>query len=196
MKDGRAMAWGDGEDPSVVVADLTTPADAAMAREQRPYLSLADALSLRVGPDGDFETSREMEARLDAWEAFLSFIFQGGRLDPWHALKNLLAVVRRVRPEFLGGLTATQVAFLLGETKAAVSAREIGEVEDTLRRWGVRGYHCVGGAKTESTREASARAAKGNRNRRRAAARRRKKDKGNGKGKGKGPGPGAGPVQK
>jgi hypothetical protein len=175
MKDGRIAVWAEGDDPVREVADLVTPADGAMAREQRPYLSLADALSPRVAPGGDFEATATMEERLESWEAFLSFIFQGWRLDPWHALKKLLAVVRRVRPELLAenGLTATQVAYILGETKAAVSAREIAEVEDVLKRWGVRGYQLTGGAKAEATREASARAAKGNRNRRRAASRKK-----------------------
>jgi hypothetical protein len=115
---------------------------------------------------GDFATDELMEARLDAWEAFISYIFQGGRVNPWQALKNLLAAVRRVRPELLQGISATQLGLILGETKAAVSAREIRQVEDIMKRWGVMGYQGFGGAKSETARAASAKAAKGNRNRR------------------------------
>ena len=166
MKDGRAAVWGEGEDPTLEVADLATPADGAMAREERPYLSLQEALSPRVMQGGDFSTDEVMEARLDAWEAFISYIFQGGRVNPWQALKNLLAAVRRVRPELLQGISATQLGVILGETKAAVSAREIRQVEDIMKRWGVTGYQGFGGAKSETARAASAKAAKGNRNRR------------------------------
>ena len=173
MNDDRATAWGEGDEPVREVVTLTTPADAAMAREERPYLSLQEALSPRVKLGGDFATDEEMEIRLEAWEAFLSYIFQGGRVNPWQGLKNLIAAVRKVRPELLNGMTATDVGIILGETKAAVSAREIARVEGQLKRWGVRGYQCLGGSKTESARQSFAKSAKGNTNRRKKGIRER-----------------------
>jgi hypothetical protein len=152
-------------------------ADGEGESERLPYFPLANALSKLHGAatDPDLDES-DMKERLRTLDVLLRYVFQDGYANPWEGFKNFLAMTRRIKPEYLGAMTAEEVAWLLGETKASESAREIRVVEDKLRQWGVFGFHGLGGTKSEAARGNCAKAAKGNTNRR-AGARRKKKAK-------------------
>lgn len=127
------------------------------------YLSLKSALTGTA--DGDPLDASERAFRLDCWNVFCAYVFQDGIANPYQAFKNLLAAVRRVSPAYLNGISQTDIGLLLGETKASPSAREIRRVETILKRWGVTGYHALGGTKTDKARRSSAKAAANNNNR-------------------------------
>jgi hypothetical protein len=127
------------------------------------YFPLSDAI--RQGVRGEL-TPEQQAQRLDDWNVFCRFVFQDGIKSPWGAFKNFLAVIRRVNPGLLGDVTATELAQVLGETKAATSAREIAFFEDACKRLGVSGFHGLGGTKSEKARRRSRKAAEGNTNRR------------------------------
>jgi hypothetical protein len=91
---------------------------------------------------------------------------QSGLANLGGAFKNFLAMVRRIKPSALEGITQTDLALILDEKKATTSAREIVRVELVAKRMGVKGFHFLGGTKPEETRQRSARAARGNTNRR------------------------------
>lgn len=115
---------------------------------------------------GEIQTTR-----LNTVRGMLRYFWSGG-LNPWEAMKKLLAATREAAAELIGGCTQTEVALVLGETKAATSAREK-QVEELLKRWGVKGYRMVGGKKTEEAREAYRLVQMGNKSRRKGERRKR-----------------------
>lgn len=140
---------------------------------RRPgYISLAQALRVDIDTGQNFGES-DIQERLDAFRAFLAYISQEGRASLGEQFKNYCAIVRKVRPDLLGNMSQTDLSKLLGETKAAVSAREIRVVEGLARHAGVQGFQFLGGSKSPETRRRSAQAAKGNTNRRTGAQRKR-----------------------
>lgn len=130
-------------------------------------LSLGEALGVGL------ERVRQQQ-RVEDFEVFLSYLSQGTVAAPWDMFKNLLALLRRIGPQYLGDLTQTELAQILNETKGAVQAREKRVVEEIQRRWGVLGYRAFGGTKTEETRAKLSAAQKGNRNRKTGAQRKHK----------------------
>jgi len=144
--------WENGGDPRNPMGDVDLD-----------YFPLSDALVW--GRRGDLNPDQRAQ-RLEDWNVFCRFVFQDGIKNPWGAFKNFLAVVRRVNPALLGEISATELALVLGETKAATSAREIAFFEDACKRLGVSGFHGLGGTKTDKARRKSRLAAKGNTNRR------------------------------
>lgn len=110
--------------------------------------------------------AHEQQARLDALEVLLDYVWQEGLVDPWQGFKRLVAMTRRVKPSYLRGMTQTEVGIVLRETKAAPSAREKRVVEGILRRFKMLGYHLLGDTKSEETRRRCGEAQKGNTNRR------------------------------
>lgn len=110
------------------------------------------------------------KARLAGINAFLRYVWFGAK-NLWEAMKRLLAITRKDRNDMIGGMSATQVAWMLRETKAATSAREIRVVESYLQSWGVLGYQGTGGSKSKSARDAYSKAQRGNDNRKRGQAR-------------------------
>lgn len=142
-----------------------TPDQEVMEAEELklPAMTLREAIA---GSEGIPLSDEEMQERVRNWRIFLDYIFQGGISNPWAAFKNLLAVVRRVNPSYLDGVSQTELGILLNETRAAPSAREIRVVEGLLKRWGVAGFHLLGGTKSETARERCAEAQRGNQNRR------------------------------
>lgn len=110
------------------------------------------------------------KARLAGLNAFLRYVWFGAT-NLWEAMKRLLAITRKNRNDLIRGMSATQVAWMLQETKAATSAREIRVVETYLRSWGVLGYQGTGGSKSRSARDAYSKAQQGNDNRKRGQAR-------------------------
>lgn len=139
-----------------------------------PYMPLAHALAKQDGREGE-TSAEEMENRVRDWEVFLSYVFQDGYANPWEGFKNFLAAVRRISPQYLGGMTGAEVAAILGEEKASESARGIRFLEDKLKQWNVLGSHGLGATKSETARENCAKAQKGNTNRR-TGSRRKKKE--------------------
>lgn len=109
--------------------------------------------------------------RLNTVRGMLRYFWHGG-LNPWEAMKKLLAATREAACHLIGGVSQTEVAALLGETKAATSAREK-QLEELLKRWGVRGFRLVGGGKTDEAREIYRQVQKGNKSRRKGQRRKR-----------------------
>jgi type III secretion system FlhB-like substrate exporter len=118
---------------------------------------LADLLRKEI--DGEIH-----EVRLITTRSFLRYLWQGAR-NPWDALKKLLAATRLAAKELIRGISQTEVAYVLGESKAATRAREKKGVEDFLREWGAGTVHFEGAQKSEAARATYARVQKGNRNR-------------------------------
>lgn len=104
-----------------------------------------------------------LEVRLITLRTMLRYLWQDAR-NPWCAMKKLLAVTRLAASHLICGASQTDVACILGETKAATRAREK-RLEELLQCWGIRGYHLEGGQKSESAREIYRQVQKGNRNR-------------------------------
>lgn len=104
-------------------------------------------------------------SRLDYFRLFLAYFCQGCRQEI-DVTKRVLAVVRRVNPALLQqfGLSQPAVGRKLGETRAAVSAREKTHVERPLKAAGAKGI-LSNGARGQATSAACARAARGNQNR-------------------------------
>lgn len=120
---------------------------------------LADLLRKEI--DGEIHEVRVITVR-----ALLRYFWVGAR-NPWDALKNLLAATRLVAKSLLSenGISQTEVAWILGETKAATRAREKKKVEKFLEAWGAKNPHFEGAQKSEAARATYARVQKGNRNR-------------------------------
>lgn len=114
-------------------------------------------------------------ARLTTLRTMLRYLWEGG-LNPWQALKKLLAVTRRVASHLIGAASQTEVAFLLGETKAATSAREKRQVEELMIRWGANGYH-ERGTKSDEAREVYRQLRLGNKSRSKGERRKRQRKK-------------------
>ena len=110
-------------------------------------------------PPGD----EEQVIWLEAFRAFLDFLFtQGPRPD--RVLRRLFAITWAVNPELLVGMSQTQVAELMKETRAAFQLRVKVVYSDYLRSKGYRGTS-VPGQKSETARQTFAARAKGNKNR-------------------------------
>lgn len=142
---------------------------------QRPgYISLAQALG------EDLDTGVELSSedafhRRDALEVLFRYVCQDGASNLGGCFKNFLALARKVRPQLLDGISQSDLAIMLNETKAAVSAREIRRVEEVARAAGVKGVLFLGGSKGMGTREKCRESARGNRNRATGAERKRRR---------------------
>jgi Xaa-Pro aminopeptidase len=136
------------------------------------YLSLSAALRLDL-ESGEELSSVDEHARRQALEVLIEYVMQSGLANLGGAFKNFLAMVRRVKPEALEGITQTDLALILDEKKATTSSREIERVEKVAKRAGVKGFHFLGGTKPEETRRRSAASARGNTNRRDGTRRKR-----------------------
>jgi hypothetical protein len=136
------------------------------------YLSLSSALRLDL-ESGEELSSVDEHARRQALEVLISYVTQSGLANLGGAFKNFLAMVRRVKPEALEGITQADLAMLLGEERATTSAREIVRVEEVARKMGVKGFHFLGGTKPESARRRSAASARGNTSRKDGTRRKR-----------------------
>lgn len=119
---------------------------------------------LRKEMDGEIH-----EVRVITTRALLRYLWEGAR-NPWDALKKLLAVTRLVAKTLIRGVSQAQVAWILGETRAATRAREE-KFEDYLKSWGAKNPHFEGAQKSEAARATYSRIQKGNRNRSKGARR-------------------------
>jgi len=142
---------------------------------QRPgYISLSQAL----GEDLDTGAGLSLEDafhRRDALEALFRYICQDGASNLGGCFKNFCALARKIRPQLLDGISQNDLAVMLDETKAAVSAREIRRVEGIAKANGVKGVLFLGGSKGMETRRRCAASAKGNKNRATGAERKRRR---------------------
>lgn len=134
---------------------------------------LADLMGSPALPDEEeaAEAGRRTVAdvRLRHFRSFLEFLVVGCRQVDEVTLK-VLAIVRRVRPELLSelGVSQSAVARKIGEKRATTSAREKRVVETLMVAGGARGFHLLGGTKSESHRDKCRAAQRGNGNRRKA----------------------------
>lgn len=159
--DAAVAAWGEFQ--ATLKQDLLT----------RPgYLSLSAALRLDL-ETGEELSSEDEHARRQALEVLIDYVCQSGVANLGGAFKNFLAMVRRIKPQALEGITQTDLALILDEKKATTSAREKVRVERVAQAAGVKGFHFLGGTKPEATRQKSAASARGNTNRRDGARRKR-----------------------
>jgi hypothetical protein len=106
---------------TVWAAAAVNPRDALMDEEER-----ADSLD-------------ENRVRVEAANRLLDYLFQFGEPNPEKVMKLLFALVRRVRPGLLNGLTMRQQAKMFGETPAAVSWR-VKQLGQFQRSRGAKGW--------------------------------------------------------
>lgn len=141
-------------------------------------LSMHDLLDAAVDPL-EMEAAAEegmtvRELRLHYFRAFLDFQVAGCRTFEEIMLKGI-ALVRRLRPEMLSrfGQSMAQVGRKTGRSRANIHALESRMVEDLLKLRGVRGFHGLGGQRSEEHRRKCREAQKGNTNRRDGERRKR-----------------------
>jgi|GEM_PF-6407033 len=137
---------------------------------QRPYVPLAEALKANIDEDEELcaavlDTSAH-EMRIIRFGEFCTEIARtAGDIDAF--AKTTASMLRRVKTEFVSGLGESQAAMSrkFNEQRATVCAREMRAVEAPVKASGQKGFHLLGGTKSEGHREACAKAQKGNTNR-------------------------------
>lgn len=128
------------------------------------YISITDLITRDLDSGAELD-ERERELRAQTLRAVFLFVCQDNFRNLELTFKNFLSAVRIFAPEILdeAGVTQADLARVTGETRAAVSAREM-KLEKFLRIRGVRSF-LMGGKKGLETRERNREAAKGNKNR-------------------------------
>lgn len=152
--------------------------------EEDPRPEIVDGLSLaelmeapadeleRAAADDEEVDVREL--RLRYFRLFLDYQVAGcATIDD--VVRKVLAFARRFRPQIMTGLglSMSDVGRLLGDSRAKVHAREKRLVEEPLKRIGARGYHGLGGQRSEQARQRCREAQRGNHNRRKGEERKR-----------------------
>lgn len=114
------------------------------------------------------------ELRLHYFRAFLDFQVAGCRSFEEIMLKGI-ALVRRLRPEMLArfGQSMAEVGRKTGRSRANIHALENRMVEELLKQRGARGFHGLGGQRSEEHRRKCREAQQGNTNRRDGERRKR-----------------------
>jgi hypothetical protein len=159
---------------------MTEFQEAPVARDEEEIeqVPLAD---LMAAPPDDIELHAAEEEgvevsdlRLRYFRQFLDFQFRGCRTAE-DAMKKTLGFARRFRPESLRafGMSKAEVARKLGESRQKVHARERNQVEKLLKNAAARGFHGLGGQRSEEHRERCRVAQKGNKSRRTGEERKR-----------------------
>lgn len=157
-------------DPEVLAKIKPSRDMVELAQLARMAGSLNDAARLLQDRIADVKRT----ARHDTINALLRYIWDnGGAPNPWEAMKRLLAVTRSSMIKLIKGISETETAQLLGETRAATNARKKHVVEELLIRWGVKGYLGYGGTKSVTTREKLRKSHMGNNSRRKGEKRKR-----------------------
>jgi hypothetical protein len=152
--------------------------------EEEPRAEFVDGLTLAElmeAPADDLEREAADEEGIDVRELrlryfrlFLDYQVAGcGTID--EVVRKVLAFARRFRPQIMTalGLSMSDVGRLLGDSRAKVHAREKRLVEEPLKRIGARGFHGLGGQRSEEARQKCREAQQGNRNRRNGEQRKR-----------------------
>jgi hypothetical protein len=175
------------------VTDTRTPLSVLLYGEQHERVATNRAIDAAVGrilrlvdelvelPPATMDEMKELigdaigdeiqQARVNTVRGMLRYFWHGG-LNPWEAMKRMLATTREVACHLIGGVTQTEVALILDETKAATSARE-GQLEALLKKWGVRGFRLVGGKKTDEAKAIYRQVQQGNKSREKGERRKR-----------------------
>lgn len=147
----------EGEDDALAIAEQGYTDETLMLVERMQTLPLVQAAQLLQVEFDD----QKRRVRLATFQAMLQYIWHKA-LNPWDAMKAVLAVTRRVRADLLQGISASEVGLLLQEKRATTSAREMRLVVELMERWGVKGVLGTGGAKSVSSRKTFAKKATGN----------------------------------
>lgn len=171
------------------VADTWNPLSELMSREPDPDARGKDKLrkdmlelAVLVRSAGSLhEAARCLQDHVDdikwktrgeALNTLLRYIWNDGAVpNPWEAMKRVLAATRAAAAKLIKGISGTETAVLLGETRAAEQARRKNVVEALLIRWGVKGFLGTGGTKSVSTRAKLSKAHMGNNSRRKGERR-------------------------
>lgn len=114
------------------------------------------------------------ELRLRYFRQFIDYQVKGcATIDD--VMRKLLAFARRFRPESLRefGLSMSDVGRRWGKSRANIHAGEKRLVERTLKNSGAKGFHGLGGQRSEGHREKCRLAQKGNKNRLKGERRKR-----------------------
>lgn len=106
----------------------------------------------------------EQEERSEVLVAMLCFLAADGP-HPGAIVRRFYALAKALRPELIGHMSVEEIGLMMGETPAAVSWRIKRIFSDYQRERGVKGFKAVF-QKSDSAREAYARAQRGNNNRR------------------------------
>lgn len=163
-----------------------TPAPVRVDDEDEPRevpdsLSLAELMTMPADDPEIAVAERERvsveELRLRYFRLFLDHLLVGCRSVD-EVVKKLLAFARRVRPQALRelGISMAELARRTGESRAVVHAREKRLVERPLKAAGARGFHSLGGQRSEAHRAKCRQAQQGNRNRRAGEERKRREN--------------------
>lgn len=164
-------------DPGRVAAEEEE--EDAASQEEAGQVSLWELMAGMPSLEEEIQAQEQSlgvdELRLYYFRLLLDYFCTGCR-NPEDVTRKILAIARRVRPKILEqfGMSQVDVSIRLGERRATVSAREKRLVEAPLKQAGAKGYHLLGGVKTEHHREACRRAQKGNTNRADGEARKRR----------------------
>jgi hypothetical protein len=112
-------------------------------------------------------SEEERKIREEAVSSWLLWVWEGGPGELERAVKRLITYTRTYRPELLLNMSMDQVAALLGQGRAAESARTKKAIGATLAKAGYRNTHLPTG-KSPDACEKMARAQVGNRHRARS----------------------------
>jgi hypothetical protein len=144
---------------------MNTVLAVAMQRSGREAITLSTPMTfaelLELAP-GDGEEERKLQ--METFARLLFFIFQDGP-HPGCALRLLYLVTQRLKPELIMAMCGAELADMLGETRAAWSARNKRIFTGYLKN---RGFKAAKGRmqKSDTAARKSAAAALGNTNRR------------------------------
>lgn len=171
VADGRtpltAILAGEPEEREASAA-VVVRAAARVAERVAEAMERAHGISIDEELLADFvraEIDAELhEVRIITLRTMLRYLWQDAK-NPWDAMKRLLAATRLCAKQLIRGVSQSQMAWILGETKAATQAREKRVVEGIMRAWGVKGFHFEGAQKSEAARATYSRVQQGNRNR-------------------------------
>ncbi len=161
------------------------------AKDVEPVRRTMMELAIMIRTKGLHEAAECLQERVDdikretrrvTFNAVLAFIWtemternEVRKMNPWQAFKRFLAMTRRVNASLLNGISQTEVGMILGEGRAAVSAREK-FIERFLKSCGAKGFLGTGGVKSASSIPVFADAQRGNHNRRSGTRKRRAKE--------------------
>jgi len=160
------VARDDDEDHGFEQADSVSMADLLFPEASAEEIDVADDQGMTVE-----------EFRLAHYRAFMDFHYSGCETVE-DVAKRIGAFVRRVRPDACRkfGISQAAQSRRFGEQRATTSAREKRVVEAPLIASGAKGFHGLGGVRSETHRRRCAKAQENNTNRRTGEARRRATD--------------------
>lgn len=119
-------------------------------------IPIDEAKHQRVDPGTIVLTEAELRAivnkgKVNTFNALMRYTW-GNASNLWAAMRNLLAITHKIAPQFVKGMSGTQIGALLGVCRAAFNKTEIKLVVEYLESWGVVGG-TAGGSKPASHRQ-------------------------------------------